>query len=156
MIKSLNLALNKLLERHRVSAAVSRTTLSLLKEPTSWLLLAAVEVEEGLDRISPDPMTSSAYANRTLLVLRACTWTTLLRRSLKTLLHLLDFCPLSVPQRAPPSLPPEDCSRATEAEPPSTARHAFSLRHNLKVYCYQVCTHIYDLYTHIYIIIHEM
>lgn len=123
-----------------VSVAVNQTTSSLQREPTSWLFLAAVEVEEGLDRISADPTTSSASANRTPPVLPVCTWMTLWRLSLKILRPLLDFCPLNGRPRAPPNPPPEDCSLATEAEPPSTARLAFSLHHNLKAYCCPVRT----------------
>lgn len=126
-----------------VSAAVNQTMWSLLKEPTSWLLHAAVEVEEDLDRMSPDPTIFSASANRTLPGLPVCTWTTLLQQNLKTLQPLLDFYPLNGPLRAPPNPPPEDCSLATEAEPPSTVRLAFSLHHNLKVYCYLVGTRVF-------------
>lgn len=68
-----------------VSAVGSLTTSSLQRELTSWLLLVAEEVEEGLGRMSPDRMISSACANRILPVLPACTWMTLLQRSLKTL-----------------------------------------------------------------------
>lgn len=124
-----------------VSTAVNQTMLSLLREPTSWQLLAVEEVEEGLDRISADLMTSSANANRTLPVLPVCTWTTLWQQSLKTLQPLLDFCPLNALPRAPQNPQPEDCSLATEAEPPFTARLAFSLHPNPKVYCCQVCAH---------------
>lgn len=130
------------------SSAVNLTTWSLLREPTLWLLLAAVEVEEGLDRISADPTISSASANRTPPVLQVCTWMTLWQQSSKTLQPLLDFCHLNGPQRAPPNPPPEDCSLATEAEPPFTARLAFSLHHSLKVFFYLVCTHTH---THNYI-----
>ena len=138
-----------LTEHHLVfaSSAVNLTTWSLLREPTLWLLLAVVEVEEGLDRISADPTISSASANRTPPVLQVCMWMTLWQQSLKTLQPLSDFCPLNGPQRAPPNPPPEDCSLATEAEPPSTARLAFSLHHSLKVFFYLVCTHTH-IYTH--------
>lgn len=124
-----------------VSAVVNLTTLNLLREPTSCLLLEAEEVVEDLDRMSHVPMTFSVCANRTLPALPVCMWMTLLQQSLKTLLLLWDFCLTSALQKVPPSPPPEDCSLATEAELRSTARHAFSLHHNLKVFCCQVCTH---------------
>lgn len=119
--------------------------LSLRRELTSWLLRVAVEVEEDLDRMSPDRMISSAYANRILPVLPACTWMTLLRPSLKTLRPLWGCCLLNGFQKAPPNRQPEGCSLVTEAELPSTAKLAFSLHHNLKVYCCQVCTFRYAL-----------
>ncbi|KAJ4931255.1 hypothetical protein JOQ06_025552 [Pogonophryne albipinna] len=53
----------------RLLQAVSRTTSSRQSERTSWQLLAAVEVEEGSDRISTDRTISSASANRTPPVL---------------------------------------------------------------------------------------
>lgn len=124
-----------------LSAAGNQTTWNLLREPTSWPLLVAVVVEEGLDRTSADLMISSASANRTLLVRLVCTWMTLWRQSLKTLQHLLDFCPLNGLPRAPPNPPPEDCSPATEAGQHSTARLASSLHHNLKASCCPVRVH---------------
>lgn len=94
-----------------------------------------------MDRISTDPTISFASANRTPPVLPVCTWMILWRRSLKTLQLPLDFCLPNGPQRTPPNPPPEDCSLATEAEAPSTAKHDFSLHHNPKVYCSPVTTH---------------
>ena len=128
-----------------VSSAVSRTTSSRQSERTSWQLLAAVEVEEGSDRISTDRTISSASANRTPPVLPVCTSMTLWRRSLKTLGLLLDFCLLNGPPRAPQNPPPEDCSLATEAGAPSTARLASSLHHSPKGFCCPVRTHRHSL-----------
>ncbi|KAK1895073.1 Protein virilizer like [Dissostichus eleginoides] len=73
-------------------------------------------------------------------VLPVCTSMTLWRRSLKTLGLLLDFCLLNGPPRAPQNPPPEDCSLATEAGAPSTARLASSLHHSPKGFCCPVTT----------------
>lgn len=121
--------------------AVNQTMLNLLREPTSWPLLVAAEVVEGLGRTSADHMISSASVNKTPPVLPACTWMTLWQLRLKTLLPLLDFSHLNGPPRVPQNPLPGACLLATEAEPPSTARLAFSPHHNLKVFCFQVCKH---------------
>lgn len=56
---------------------VNRITSNLLREPTSWLLPVGAEAAEGLGRTFVGHTTSSASANRTPLVLLACTWMTL-------------------------------------------------------------------------------
>lgn len=121
--------------------------LNLLSEPTSWLLLAAVEVEEGLDKIFAGRMTSSVSVNRTPHAHLACMWMTLWPQSLKTLQPLLDFCPLNGLPRVPQNLPLEGFSPATGAEPPSTARLVSSLHHSLKGFS---CL-VRDTATHAYI-----
>lgn len=118
-----------------ISSVVNQIMWNLRREHTLWLLLEAAEVEGDSDRMSHDPMTSSASANRTPHVLPVCTWMTLWLQNLKTLQPRLGFCPPNAPQRAPPNHPPEDCSLETEGEQPSTARLAFSLHHSLRVYC---------------------